>query len=167
MSQTENIKVEKERRSRWDVFSKTWHDEGMRGFYKGFVPTVLGVIPYAGTSFYTYGMLKLWYTERFADPHPFLNMVCGACAGMLGQCTSYPLDIVRRRMQTATITGEKYDTTIGSIVKIYREEGIRRGFFKGLSMNWIKGPIAVGISFASFDYVHFITRSALSKTHPS
>ncbi|XP_039281767.1 mitochondrial coenzyme A transporter SLC25A42 isoform X2 [Nilaparvata lugens] len=148
-----------------EVFSKTWHDEGMRGFYKGFVPTVLGVIPYAGTSFYTYGMLKLWYTDKFANPHPLLNMVCGACAGMLGQCTSYPLDIVRRRMQTATITGGEYNSTIQSIRKIYREEGIKRGFFKGLSMNWIKGPIAVGISFASFDYVHLLTKSALSKTH--
>ena len=35
------------------------------------------------------------------DPNPLERMCCGAMAGMVGQSASYPLDIVRRRMQTA------------------------------------------------------------------
>lgn len=33
---------------------------------------------------------------------------------------------------------------------LFEEQGIR-GFFKGVSMNWIKGPVAFSISFTAFD----------------
>lgn len=60
------------------------------------------------------------FSEKFGDTNPFSNLVCGACAGVMGQSTSYPLDIVRRRMQTANITGGEYNTILGSLKKIYR-----------------------------------------------
>lgn len=46
----------------------------------------------------------------------------GAVAGLVGQSSSYPLDIVRRRMQTAKVTGNgnSYNTIIGTLVKVYR-----------------------------------------------
>lgn len=39
------------------VFSK---EGGLRGLYRGFLPTLCGMIPYAGFSFYCFEMLKLW-----------------------------------------------------------------------------------------------------------
>ncbi|XP_046658533.1 mitochondrial coenzyme A transporter SLC25A42-like [Homalodisca vitripennis] len=137
-----------------EVFVHMMHNEGPKAYFRGYVPTVLGVIPYAGTSFFTYGTLKRWHKENKYPNSALFNLVSGGISGMVAQTTSYPLDIVRRRMQTAAVTGSdhKYRSIIATIAVIYREEGIKGGFFKGLSMNWIKGPIAVGISFATYDF---------------
>ncbi|VVD05845.1 unnamed protein product [Leptidea sinapis] len=45
-----------------------------------------------------------------------------------------------------------YPDIVAALRHIYRTEG-GRAFFKGLSMNWVKGPIAVGISFATYDHI--------------
>lgn len=92
------------------------------------------------------------------QPYSYERLVFGACAGLIGQSASYPLDVVRRRMQTAGVTGHTYGTILGTMREIVTEEGVIRGLYKGLSMNWVKGPIAVGISFTTFDLTQILLR---------
>ena len=47
------------------VFIKIWYEEGPRTLYRGYLPTVLGVIPYAGVSFFTYDTLKRKYMGMY------------------------------------------------------------------------------------------------------
>ena len=88
------------------VFVSIYRTEGLLSFYRGAMPTLLGVIPYAGTSFFTYETLKGWSIRRrakegeagshkFMLPSPVERLGCGAVAALLGQASSYPLDIVR------------------------------------------------------------------------
>lgn len=100
------------------------------------------------------------------------RMQCGAFAGLIAQTLTYPIEVCRRRMQTIGLVGT--DTSLGSlagasnttattnnpplkalnliqtVTSLYKEQGIR-GFFKGVTMNWIKGPVAFSISFTTFD----------------
>jgi solute carrier family 25 protein 42 len=97
-------------------------------------------------------------------------MQCGAFAGLVAQTVTYPIEVTRRRMQTLGII--QADTALDSlgeanakslcplstrpptltetIQSLYKEQGVR-GFYKGVSMNWMKGPIAFSISFTTFD----------------
>ncbi|KAH0554841.1 mitochondrial coenzyme A transporter SLC25A42 [Cotesia glomerata] len=149
-----------------EVFVQIYKNEGFLAFYRGFTATILGVIPYAGCSFYTYDTLKMFMAVDKIQMNPgfatLATLSCGAIAGIVGQTASYPLDIVRRRMQTSAIKGAFYHTTISTTVKIYREEGLM-AFYKGLTMNWVKGPVAVSISFATHDIIRDYLRKYISK----
>lgn len=94
-------------------------EEGPRALYRGWLPSVIGVVPYVGLNFAVYETLKDWLTKHYnqeqrlriaseggnpADAAPVeLTVVtklgCGAVAGTLGQTVAYPLDVVRRRLQ--------------------------------------------------------------------
>jgi len=91
--------------------------------YRGYTATMLGVIPYAGFSFFTYETCKKLHYEEFGGTHisPWERMIFGAMAGAIGQTTSYPLDIVRRRMQVGGIKGELVTGGIlSTLIKVYR-----------------------------------------------
>lgn len=127
---------------------------GALTLYHGFIPTLCGVVPYAGCSFFTYETCKRIHHDLYGEkePHPLLKVMFGAIAGAFGQSMTYPLDIVRRRMQTRS--GYVELGLWGTMKKVAREEGIIHGLYKGLSMNWVKGPISVGISFCTFETLH-------------
>mmetsp|Transcript_20711 Transcript_20711/g.51386 ORF Transcript_20711/g.51386 Transcript_20711/m.51386 type:complete len:423 (-) Transcript_20711:46-1314(-) len=111
------------------------------------------------------------------------RMQCGALSGLFAQTITYPLEVTRRRMQTigivamsgadatVDVVGGKangqntsvkakvrpvapdHPPSMASIVKeLYKEQGTR-GFFKGVTLNWFKGPIAFSISFTCFDII--------------
>ncbi|XP_026193354.1 mitochondrial coenzyme A transporter SLC25A42 [Cyclospora cayetanensis] len=136
--------------------------EGAASLYRGFLPTILGIVPYASVSFFTFETLKQRFLvsrkyeargEEFTTLH---SVVCGGFAGALGQTLTYPLDSVRKLMQANAFL-HKYSekgalcdrrlTTLDAFRQIYRRGGVR-GLYKGASLCWVKGFSAAGISFS-------------------
>ena len=142
-----------------NAFWKILSAEGAFTLYRGASPTILGVIPYAGCSFFTFETIKKWYRDTYhTSPTPIQRLAAGALAGLVGQTTSYPLDVVRRRMQTEGVISDiKYPTIASTLRYIYYSEGLR-GIYKGVTMNWIKGPIAVTISFNTYELASNVIR---------
>lgn len=63
------------------VFIRISREEGLKTLYHGFTPTVLGVIPYAGLSFFTYETLKSLHRgeEGVGEQHPQFTRTWRPC----------------------------------------------------------------------------------------
>lgn len=129
-----------------------------RGFYQGFVPTILGIIPYAGVSFFVFESSKQFLRRKTKSEKisPFLLFSSGLFAGAMGQTVAYPFDVIRRRMQLHRITDHlpphHYNSGLVTAVKsIISTHGWIRGVFAGLSINYIKVAPASGISFLVYE----------------
>eukprot|EP00899_Mesostigma_viride_P002434 jgi/Mesvir1/12191/Mv00428-RA.1 len=81
-----------------DALGGVGRREGFFGLYRGVGPTLLGVLPYSGLKFFIYEFLKLHFSDK-SRPSVAQNMFFGIWAGLVGQTATYPLDVVRRRMQ--------------------------------------------------------------------
>ena len=136
-------------------FKSIIKQEGYLSLYRGFTPTIMGIIPYKGVGFLTYEKLKSKSKEKNISLSAPLRLAFGAFAGLCGNVLAYPLEIVRRRMQTPhqmRANGRMYNSVFASLMYILWTEGIRGGWYKGITMNLFKNPIATGLSFTINDY---------------
>lgn len=139
--------------------SRILNNEGWRSFYRGYLPNLLGILPYAGVDLAIYETLKRYLLKVDAEhdyrnhPHgtQFLVLsMCGVISSSCGQLVSYPLALIRTRLQ-AQSTRETH-TTMSILSKdIYNKEGIR-GFYRGIVPNFMKVAPAVGISYFAYEY---------------
>ncbi|XP_043911714.1 graves disease carrier protein [Protopterus annectens] len=140
---------------------------GFPGFYRGLTPTIIGMAPYAGVSFFTFGTLKSIGLKhagsvlgRPSSDNPdvlvlktHINLLCGGIAGAVAQTVSYPLDVTRRRMQLSAILPdfEKCHTMLQTLKYVYTTYGVRRGLYRGLSLNYIRCIPSQAVAFTTYE----------------
>lgn len=84
-----------------DAAMKIYKAEGARSFYRGYVPNLLGILPYAGIDLAVYETLKNKYLSQYENEQPsfWVLLACGSVSSTLGQVCSYPLALIRTRLQ--------------------------------------------------------------------
>ncbi len=176
------------------VLSSTVRLEGVRGLYHGIGPSMYGILPYAGLKFYVYQHLKQAYlavvttttstcssttndlgtsssennniAPKTRLPVPAM-LTFGGVAGLVAQTATYPLDVVRRRMQVEGLKLREPPVKLGAphfpderlpqstpaaLVSIIRRQGWRV-LYSGLSINYMKVVPSTAIGFTLYDYL--------------
>lgn len=137
---------------------KMYMKEGIKCFYKGYVPNLLGIIPYAGIDLTVYETLKSMYTNYYTEhtePGVLALLACGTCSSTCGQLASYPLALVRTRLQARAIAprnSTQPDTMVGQFKYILQNEGFT-GLYRGITPNFMKVIPAVSISYVVYEKV--------------
>ncbi|KAB2072963.1 hypothetical protein ES319_A07G052600v1 [Gossypium barbadense] len=131
-----------------------WVQEGPRAFYKGLVPSIFGIIPYASIDLTVYETLRDFSRTHIlqdSEPGPLVNLCCGAISGALGATCIYPLQVIRTRMQAQRTTSDTVYNGISDVFwRTYRKEGYR-GFYKGLIPTLLKVVPAASISYLVYE----------------
>jgi len=148
-----------------DCAKQLYQTGGLRVFYRGYIPNLLGILPYAGIDLAVYETLKQKYLSRYGAngdnvPPAITLLACGTFSSCCGQVAAYPLALVRTKLQSQAglnLQLPKEQThAIGLFKYILREEGVR-GLYRGILPNFCKVAPAVSISY----YVYERTRQHL------
>ena len=128
----------------------------MQGLYRGYGPSVAGIIVYrAGYfGFYDAGKLMIWGEDPAAQRSASFVARFGLalCVDISAACIAYPLDTVRRRrmMQSGKAAEEvQYTSAFGAASHILKHEGAG-GFFKGVFANNVRA-IASALVLVLYD----------------
>ena len=133
-------------------------------FYRGYLVSMMGMIPYAGTSFLVWGNLHAYLRSttlisaaQKRRHRTGLDLACGAIAGAMSQTASYPFEVIRRRMQVGGLKEPgRLVGFVETVKQVYTVNGggIKglRGFFVGLSIGYAKVVPMTALSFSTWSF---------------
>ncbi|TGJ79267.1 hypothetical protein E0Z10_g9501 [Xylaria hypoxylon] len=142
---------------------------GIVNFYRGFSTTMLGMIPYAGMSFLTHDTIGDVFRSSLFRKHATLpqpanapadksaplrawaELTAGGISGAVSQTISYPLEVIRRRMQVAGAVGDGRRLRIAETAGIIFKERGFSGFFVGLTIGYVKIVPMAAVSFYTYE----------------
>lgn len=141
-----------------DCGRKLYKSEGLRVFFRGYIPNLIGILPYAGIDLTVYETLKRKYLSQYSQSNqspPAISLLCfGTFSSCCGQVAAYPLALVRTKLQSQAglnLNLPKEQTHAWGLFKyILRTEG-PKGLYRGMVPNFCKVAPAVSISYFVYE----------------
>ncbi|OMJ70749.1 hypothetical protein SteCoe_31198 [Stentor coeruleus] len=119
--------------SLFNAVTTIYSTEGIKGFYRGIVPSVIKDVPYStlGYAFYE-KYIQIFSSLTFSDrKNPVVTLSAGVSAGFTATIITQPFDVIKTRIQLQNVNGGRYNNMLESMKTIYEEDGLS-GFQRGL-----------------------------------
>merc|ERR1712187_379395 len=137
-----------------DVYKKTIASDGIAGLYRGFGPSVLGIVVYRGLYFGLYDSIEPVILVGPLEGSFLASFLLGWTVTTGAGIASYPLDTVRRRMMMTSGEAVKYNSSFDAFRQIVAREGTK-SLFKGAGANILRGVAGAGV-LSIYDQVQLI-----------
>ena len=123
----------------------------IRQLYQGSKMSLFGFGGYSGIQYSSY----YYFNSIIKDTSFDSKFIGGGLAGLFSVSITYPTDLIRRRLQLQGFdsTVPKYNGICDAIRKVYKHEGFF-GFYRGLSMTYLKTAPAVAIQFGTIEQLN-------------
>lgn len=132
-------------------------EEGIRGFFRGLGPGLAQIVPFMGLFFAAYETLRPPLSELDL-PFSSGGAVAGTIASVAAKTGTFPLDLVRKRIQVQGPTRNRYvhknipeyGGMVDTVRIILRREGFR-GLYRGLTVSLIKAAPASAVTMWTYE----------------
>ncbi|KAJ2511954.1 Pyrimidine nucleotide transporter, mitochondrial [Coemansia sp. RSA 1939] len=129
--------------------------EGVRGWFAGLGPALMGIVPSRSIQFFTYGNGKRVLTQwNGGRETAVVQLSAAAIAAMVTTTATSPIWMVKTRMQ---LQPGKYTGAIGCFFTIVRNEGLS-GLYKGTSAAYL-GASESAIQWMIYEQLKRVLRS--------
>ena len=122
------IKTKSSRLGVWETLIQVMTENGMRGIFKGWTPSLLGISPYVAVKLTMFDYLKrLNIIDRSNTTLYYL--VLGTISGSVATLVSYPFQVIRRNIQIRT-SKSPYCSSFELLCYILKTDGMF-GLYRG------------------------------------
>lgn len=145
-------------RSPSHCLQRVWSSGGVRACYKGLWPTILRETPSYGVYFASFEGFRRWWTTEENEGHldNARLMLAGGFSGIIAWMSTYPVDVIKTRIQALPIGGgsspsgaERTPSIMQSLREILRSEGVP-GLFRGTTATILRAFPTNAVIFSAY-----------------
>jgi solute carrier family 25 protein 33/36 len=150
------------------IISSIRHTEGLRGFYRGLGPSLIGVVPATAIKFYVYGNCKALGVQVLGCREDAVvnHMQAAVAAGLATATATNPIWLIKTRLQlddsqtgARGASNRRYKGSFDCVRQVLRQEGIR-GLYQGLSASYL-GTVETALHLVLYEQLKLIYRRSL------